>query len=90
MAVSGTGLNTTPNSPQAPVKSRCQIAWPGIARQRRVQHAQHLGPLLEPARHLESGLMMAREPHAERAQAAHRHVHVVGADAEPEWRTPFP
>ena len=52
-AFSGTGLSTMLNSPHAPVKSRFQIAWPGSAGQRGMQHAQHLRPLLEPSRDFE-------------------------------------
>ena len=47
-----------------------------------MQHAQDLRPLRQPARDAQARLVVAREPHAERAQAAQREIHVVGADAQ--------
>ena len=72
------------NRPEAPLKSRFQIAWPGITLQRRIQHPDDLGPRRQPARHFEPRSMMLRQPHSERAQAAQRQKHVVrpGANAE--------
>ena len=79
----GTGLSTMLNRPQAPVKSRFQIAWPGSLVERRMQHAQHLRPLLRAsARPSRPDCMVAREPHRQRAQAAQPEIHVVGADAQ--------
>ncbi len=63
-ALSATGLNTIANSPQAPVKSRCQSAWPGSAFERGMQHARDLRPLRKPARDLQARGLMLREPHA--------------------------
>ena len=54
-AFCGTGLSTMLNNPHAPVKSRFHSAWPGWLAMRRMQQPQHLGPLLQPARHGEAG-----------------------------------
>ena len=82
-AVSGTGLSTMLNRPQAPVKSRFQIAWPGQLSSAGMQHARDLRPLREPARDLQPGLIVMRKPHRHGAQAAQAEIHVVGTDAQP-------
>src|SRR5947208_3519674 len=47
----------------------------GMAWKRRMQHARDLRPFAEPARDLEAGRIVRREPHAERAQAPQREIH---------------
>ena len=79
------GLSTMLNSPLAPVKSRCQMAWPGSLLERRMQHARHLRPLFEPAREGEArtrGAAPAARPSVRRPRSAR--IHVVRADAEAE------
>src|ERR1700757_5016302 len=56
----------------------------GTAFQRRMEHAGDFGALSEPARDLQSRLMVLRQPHAHRAQPAQAEIDVVGPDAEAE------
>ena len=83
-AFCGAGFSTMLNRPDAPVKSRFQIAWPGSVSSAGMQHARDLGSGREPARHVEPRAMMLRQPHRERAQAAQREEDVIraGTDAE--------
>ena len=81
-AVCGTGLNTTLNRPQAPEKSRFQIAWPGSLSSAGCSTRRISGRRSSHARDLQGGGLMPREPHAHGAQAAQAQIHVVGADAQ--------
>src|SRR5215469_640606 len=56
----------------------------GTAFQRRMEHAGDFGALREPARDLQSRLMVLREPHAHGAQPAQAKIDVVRPDAEAE------
>ena len=83
----GHGLSTMLNRPDAPVKSRFQIAWPGSVSQRRVQHARDLGPRREPARDRRAPTARcSRSRTLHGAQAAQREEHVLRPGAEAPWR----
>jgi hypothetical protein len=60
------------------------MAWPGTAFQRRMEHAGDFGSLSEPARDLQSRLMVLRQPHAHGAQPAQAEIDVVRTGAEAE------
>jgi len=62
-------LSTTPNRPQAPVKSRFQIACPRISGERRVEHAFDLGLASDPLGERDTCLPVLFQAHRERAQA---------------------
>src|SRR5712692_1810037 len=54
------------------------------ALERGVKHAGDLGALLQPARHLQSGLVMLRQPYPHGAQAPQTQIDVVRTDAKPQ------
>ena len=89
-AFSGTGLSTMLNSPQAPVKSRFQIAWPGSRGSAGCSTRSTSGRCSSQRATSSAGLLVALEPHRQRAQAAQREIHVVGPDAQSEGRPPSP
>src|SRR5262245_18078727 len=69
-------------------RSACaaKIAPPdGVARtafQRRMDHSGDFGALDEPARDVQSGLMVLRKPHAHGAQPAQAEINVIRTDAK--------
>src|SRR5215471_13482516 len=61
----------------------------GMALEGRMQHAQHLGAGLQPARDLHSRSVMLGETHPHGAQSAQAEKHVVRPDAEPHFKYCF-
>ena len=86
----GIGLSTMLNSPQAPVKSRFQIAWPGSLSSAGCSTRSTSGRCSSQRATRQARLVVARQPHAERAQAAQRQIHVVGPDAQAHACRPCP
>src|SRR5215510_12617856 len=56
----------------------------GTAFERRMEHAGDFGALSEPARDLQSRLMVLRKPHTHGAQPAQAEIDVVRTNAKPE------
>ena len=73
-----TGFSTTPNRPDAPVKSRFHRSWPARAGSAGYSTSSTSGPRAQPRRHRQRVLLVARHPHRERAQAAQAEEAVVG------------
>ena len=76
-ALAGAGFNTTPNRPQAPVKSRFHSAWPGSSGRAGCRTRSTFRALLQPAGEDQPVLLMLAEPHGQGAQAAEREIDVV-------------
>ena len=56
----------------------------GIGGKGRVDHPRNLRPFRQPARKLDRRLLMARQPHAEAAQAPQAEIDILRPDAEPK------